>query len=279
MSASAEIPNQTIIEPPKGLFNLEVKELIAYHELLFFLVWRDIRVRYRQTVLGAIWALLQPLFTMVVFSVIFGQFAQLPSEGIPYPIYTFAGLLPWQLFSTALSRSSESVVGESRLISKIYFPRLIIPLSSVGAGLIDFALAFIIYLGLMVFYQVPVTWKMAALPLFTLFALISALSVGLWLSALNVKFRDVRYTVPFLATVWMYITPVAYSSTIIPEQWRALFGLNPMAGVVGGFRWMLLGTPFPDARMFVISIAVVILLFISGLVYFKRMENYFADVI
>ena len=216
---------------------------------------------------------------MVVFSVIFGQFAQLPSEGIPYPIYTFAGLLPWQLFSTALSRSSESVVGESRLISKIYFPRLIIPLSSVGAGLIDFALAFIIYLGLMVFYQVPVTWKMAALPLFTLFALISALSVGLWLSALNVKFRDVRYTVPFLATAWMYITPVAYSSTIIPEQWRALFGLNPMAGVVGGFRWMLLGTPFPDVRMFVISIVVVILLFISGLVYFKRMENYFADVI
>jgi len=279
MKASAEIPHQIVIEPPKGLFNLEIKELIAYHELLFFLIWRDIRVRYRQTVLGAIWALLQPLFTMVVFSVIFGQFAQLPSEGIPYPIYTFAGLLPWQLFSTALSRSSESVVGEARLISKIYFPRLIIPLSSVGAGFIDFGLAFVIYLGLMVFYRVPLTWKMAALPLFTLFALISALAVGLWLSALNVKFRDVRYTVPFLVTAWMYITPVAYSSTIVPERWQALFGLNPMTGVVDGFRWMLLGTPFPDPRMFVISVAVVILLFISGLVYFKRMENYFADVI
>jgi len=270
---------EIIIEPPQGLFDFDLREVIRYHELLFFLVWRDIRVRYRQTVLGAIWALLQPLLTMVVFSVIFGRFAKLPSQGVPYPIFTFSGLLPWQLFSTALSRSSGSVVSEGRLISKIYFPRLIIPLSSVGAGLIDFGLSFLIYLGLMAFYSVPLTWKMALLPLFVFIALLTALSVGLWLSALNVQYRDVRYMIPFMATAWMYITPVAYSATIVPERWRVLYGLNPMVGVVEGFRWMLLDTPFPDPRMFAISIAMVVILLAGGLVYFKRMENYFADVI
>lgn len=270
---------QTIIEPPGGIFNLNLRELWSYHELLFFLVWRDIKVRYRQTVLGVLWAILQPLFTMIIFSVIFGNFAKLPSEGVPYPIFTYTALLPWHLFSNALSSSSGSVVGESRLVSKIYFPRLIIPLSSVGTGIVDFMLSFLILIGMMIFYGVSFSWKLAAMPIFILLALLSALAVGLWLSALNVKYRDVRYTVPFLVSAWMYATPVAYSATLVPEKWRTLYGLNPMVGVVEGFRWMLLDKPFPDMRMFIVSIAAILVLFISGLAYFKRMENYFADVI
>ncbi len=271
--------NKTIIEPPRGIFDLNLRELWPYHELLFFLVWRDIKVRYRQTVLGVLWAILQPLFTMVIFSVIFGSFAKLPSEGIPYPIFTYTALLPWHLFSNALSHSSESVVGESRLLTKIYFPRLIIPLSSVGTGFIDFLLSFVILIGMMIYYGIPFSWKLAAMPLFILFAMFSALAVGLWLSALNVQYRDVRHTVPFLVTAWMYATPIAYSATLVPDQWRALYGLNPMVGVVEGFRWMLLDKPFPDVRMFIVSMAAVLVLFLGGLIYFKRMENYFADVI
>ena len=271
--------NQTIIEPPRGGFDLNLHELWPYRELLFFLVWRDIKVRYRQTVLGVLWAIIQPLFSMVIFSVIFGRFAKLPSEGVPYPIFTYTALLPWHLFSHALGSSSGSVVGEGRLLTKIYFPRLIIPLSSVGTGIIDFFLSFIILVGLMIYYAVPFSWKIATIPLFILLVLLSALSVGLWLSALNVKYRDVRHTVPFLLTVWMYATPIAYSATLIPEQWRALYGLNPMVGVVEGFRWMLLDKPFPDIGMFVVSTVVILILFVSGIIYFKRMENYFADLI
>ncbi len=271
--------NQTIINPPGGLFDLDLGELWPYHELLYFLVWRDIKVRYRQTVLGVMWAILQPLFTMVIFSVIFGSFAKLPSEGVPYPIFTYTALLPWHLFSNALSRTSESVVGESRLLTKIYFPRLIIPLSSLGTGFIDFLLSLIILIGMMIFYGIPFSWKLAAMPIFIFLAMLSALAVGLWLSALNVQYRDVRHTVPFLVTAWMYATPIAYSATLVPERWRMLYGLNPMVGVVEGFRWMLLDKPFPDTRMFVVSTAVIVVLFIGGLVYFKRMENYFADVI
>ena len=272
-------PNQTIIEPPRGFFDLNLRELGTYHELLFFLVWRDIKVRYRQTVLGVTWAILQPLLTMVIFSVIFGNFAKLPSDGVPYPIFTFTALLPWQLFSTSLSHSSESVVGESRLLTKIYFPRLIIPLSSVGAGVVDFLLSFLILIGLMIYYAIPFSWKIAVMPLFILLVLLSALAVGLWLSALNVQYRDVRHTVPFLVTAWMYATPIAYSASLVPERWRVLYGLNPMVGVVEGFRWMLLDKPFPDIRMFIVSTVVILVLLFSGLVYFKRMENYFADVI
>lgn len=272
-------PNQTIIEPPRGFIDLNLRELWPYHELFFFLVWRDISVRYRQTVLGVMWAILQPLFTMVIFSVIFGNFAKLPSEGVPYPIFTFTALLPWQLFSHALSSSSGSVVGESRLLTKIYFPRLIIPLSSVGTGVVDFFLSFIILIGLMIYYAIPFSWKVAAMPLFIFLVLISALAVGLWLSALNVQYRDVRHTVPFLVTAWMYATPIAYSATLVPERWRVLYGLNPMVGVVEGFRWMLLDKPFPDIRMFIVSISVILVMFFGGLIYFKRMENYFADVI
>ena len=271
--------NQTIIEPPRGIFDLNLREIWPYHELLFFLVWRDIMVRYRQTVLGVLWAILQPLFTMVIFSVIFGNFAKLPSEGIPYPIFTFTALLPWHLFSNALSSSSGSVVGSSRLLTKIYFPRLIIPLSSVGTGIVDFLLSFVILAGMMIYYGVPISWKLAAMPLFIFLVLLTALAVGLWLSALNVQYRDVGHTVPFLMTVWMYATPIAYSATLVPEKWRALYGLNPMVGVVEGFRWMLLDKPFPDVRMFIVSTVVIVVLFIGGLIYFKRMENYFADVI
>lgn len=223
MQTEKTISNQIIVEPPGGFLDLNLSELWPYRELLFFLIWRDIKVRYRQTVLGAAWALLQPVFTMVVFSIIFGSFAKPPSEGVPYPVFTFAALLPWQLFSTALSRSSESVVGESRLLTKIYFPRLIIPLSSVGAGIVDFLLAFVTLVVLMIFYAIPFTWKLAVMPVLMLMALLSALSVGLWLSALNVQYRDVRYTVPFLVTAWMYATPIAYSATLVPERWRALY--------------------------------------------------------
>jgi lipopolysaccharide transport system permease protein len=279
MVPETTISNQIVIEPPHGFFDLNLRELLTYHELLFFLVWRDIKVRYRQTFLGAVWALLQPLLTMVIFSVIFGSFAKLPSEGIPYPIFTFTALLPWQLFSTSLNRISESVVAESRLLTKIYFPRLIIPISSVGSGIVDFLISFIILIVLMVAYSIPFSWKIAAMPFFILLALLTALAVGLWLSALNVQYRDVRYTVPFLVTAWMYASPIAYSATLVPERWRALYGLNPMVGVVEGFRWMLLNKPFPDTTMFIVSTAATLVLFFGGLIYFKRMENYFADVI
>ena len=238
----------SVILPPKGWASLNLKELWKFRELLFFLTWRDIKVRYKQTALGAAWAILQPLLTMVLFSVIFGQLAKLPSEGVPYPIFTFTALLPWQLFAFALTQSSNSLVGSQNLITKVYFPRLVVPLSSVMAGVVDFAIAF-------------------------------AVLLGLWLSALNVKYRDIRYVVPFLTQFWMYATPVAYSSSIIPEHWRWLYSLNPMTGVVEGFRWAILGKSSLDVFSFSISAVVVVALLIGGLYYFKRMETSFADVI
>ncbi|MDZ4160159.1 MAG: ABC transporter permease, partial [Anaerolineaceae bacterium] len=238
-----------------------------------------VKVRYKQTALGAAWAILQPLLTMVVFSVIFGRLAGLPSEGIPYPIFTYTALLPWQLFSHALSDSSNSLVGNERLITKVYFPRLVIPISSVLGGLVDFALAFVVLLGMMLFYGVQFTWRLLALPPLVLLAIITATAIGLWFSALNVQYRDVRYTVPFLTQLWMYATPIAYSSTIIPENWRWVLGLNPLAGVVEGFRWALLGRDMDASGLIVISIIIVLLLLFGGLVYFKRMEDTFADVI
>jgi len=273
------LKNQIIIEPPSGILNINIKEIWHYHELLYFLIWRDIKIRYRQTLLGAIWAMLQPILTMVVFSIIFGNFAKLPSDGVPYPIFTFVALLPWQLFSTSLSRSSESVVGESKLLTKIYFPRLIIPISSVGAGIVDFLISSLILIFLLIFYSIPITWKLLAMPFLILLAILSALSVGIWFSALNVKYRDIRYTIPFLVNAWMFATPIAYSATLVPDQWRTIYGLNPMVGVIEGFRWMLLDKPFPDLNMFIISILIMLLLLISGLIYFSNLENYFADVI
>jgi lipopolysaccharide transport system permease protein len=271
--------SETLIEPSKGWFHLELSDLWRYRELLYFLTWRDIKVRYKQTALGAAWAVLQPLLTMVVFSIIFGRLAQLPSEGIPYPVFTFTALLPWQLFAFALNQSSASLVADQNLIKKIYFPRLIIPISSVMAGLLDFIIAFGVLLILMFAFGIPLSPRLLAIPFMVLLALATAMAVGLWLSALNVKYRDVRYTLPFLTQVWLFATPIAYSSTLIPERWQLLYSLNPMTGVVEGFRWAILGKESAVGGMILVSTIMVVLLLVGGLIYFKRMEDEFADIV
>ena len=251
-------PVHTIIVPPKGWAPLQLGELWKFRELLFFLTWRDIKVRYKQTALGAAWAVLQPVLTMILFSVIFGGLAKLPSEGIPYPIFTFTALLPWQLFAFALTQSSNSLIGDQKLISKVYFPRLVVPLSSVMAGVVDFAIAFVVLVGMMAFYGIKLTPAALLLPVFLALAVASALAIGLWLSALNVKYRDIRYVVPFLTQFWMYATPIAYSSSLIPEKWRWLYSLNPMTGVVEGFRWAILGKSSLDLVSLGISALAVV---------------------
>lgn len=268
----------TVIRPSRGWVALNLRDLWNYRELLYFLTWRDIKVRYKQTVLGAAWAVLQPFFTMVVFSVFFGQLAKVPSDGIPYPIFSYCALLPWSYFSGALDRASNSLVGSSHLITKVSFPRLAIPISAVMAGLVDFGIAFVVLLGMMIYYGFTPTTAALTLPLFLSLAVATALAVGLWLSALNVQYRDVRYTIPFLTQFWLFATPVAYSSSLVPERWRAWYGLNPMAGVVEGFRWALLGKE-PPASLLAVSAVVVVLLLIGGLYYFRRMEKTFADLI
>lgn len=275
------IENQrVIIEPLGGWRSLSLRDLWIYRELLFFLTWRDIKVRYKQTLLGATWAVLQPVLTMVVFSFIFGELAKLPSEGVPYPIFTYVALLPWQLFVFALNSSSNSLVASQNLISKVYFPRLVIPFSSVLAGIVDFFIAFLILLVMMAYYKVQFSLlSMVLLPVFTLLALLTAIAVGLWLSALNVQYRDIRYVVPFLTQLWFYATPIAYTSSLIPEKWHWLYSLNPMTGVVDGFRLAILGKSVLDPFSLGISIAVVIALLFGGLIYFKRMEDVFADII
>jgi len=258
--------------------SLELVDLWRYRELLLLLTWRDIKVRYAQTVLGATWAVIQPVLTMVIFSVIFGQLAKLPSDGVPYPIFTYTALLPWQLFAFSLTNSSNSLVASEKLISKVYFPRLVIPIASVLPALVDFAISFLVLIGMLVYYQIPLTTHILVLPLFLLLTVMSALAVGLWLSALNVKYRDIRYVVPFVTLFWQYATPVAYSASLIPEKWRLLYGLNPMTGVVEGFRWALLGSGRVDGMVWV-SIVIIFVILLSGLAYFKRMEATFADVI
>jgi lipopolysaccharide transport system permease protein len=265
------------VTPPSHWPSINLKELLEYRDLLFILAWRDIKVRYKQTTLGAAWAILQPLLTMVVFSLLFGVAAKLPSEGIPYPIFTYAALLPWQLFAYAMSESGNSLVANQQLITKVYFPRLVIPLGAVIAGLVDFGLAFVVLLGMMLFYRIPFSLNMLFLPFFVLLAVLTALTVGMWLSAFNVEYRDVRYTIPFLTQFWMFATPIAYSATLVPGQWRWLYSMNPMYGVVQGFRWALLGLEGFSLPFFLLSIGVVILLFIGGLAYFRHMEDYFAD--
>jgi lipopolysaccharide transport system permease protein len=267
------------IRPSKGWVALNLRDLWEYRELLYFLTWRDVKVRYKQTALGAAWAVLQPLFTMIVFSIVFGRLAKVPSDGIPYPVFAYCALLPWNFFAGALDRAGNSLVGSSNLITKIYFPRLVIPMSAVLAGLLDFAIAFVVLIAMMLYYGITPTGAIFTLPLFLLLALITALAVGLWLSALNVEYRDVRYTIPFLVQVWMYASPVAYSSTLVPPQWRALFGLNPMAGVIDGFRWALLGQSNPPGALLGVSVVITVLLLIGGLLYFRRMEQTFADVV
>ncbi|MEP6913214.1 MAG: ABC transporter permease [bacterium] len=268
----------TFIDPPSGWTSIGFRELWEYRELLYFLTLRDVKVRYKQTALGAAWAVIQPLFMMLVFSLFFGRLAKIPSDGIPYPIFTFCALLPWQLFAHALTESSNSLVANERLITKVYFPRLVVPMSAVLGGLVDFGVAFVLLLVMMFYYGIVPTWAIVTLPAFLLLSIMTALGVGLWLSALNVKYRDVRYTINFLIQFWLFATPVAYPSSLVPERWRALYGLNPMAGVVDGFRWALLGKQPPGA-MLAVSVGAVIAILVGGLYYFRRMEQEFADVV
>jgi lipopolysaccharide transport system permease protein len=268
-----------VIEPETGWAPLRLAELWSYRELLFFLVWRDLKARYKQTSLGVAWAILQPVLTMVVFSVFFGRLAGVPSEGVPYPVFTYAALLPFQLFSYALTESGNSLVTNRELLTKVFFPRLLIPLSTVLAGLVDFALAFLVLLGMMAYYGIVPTAAVFFLPAFVALACVTALAAGLWLSALNVQYRDVRYTLPFLAQFWLVATPIAYPASLVPEQWRALYGLNPMVGVVEGFRWALLGRGEALDPSVMVSVAVVLLLLVGGLFYFRRMERSFADIV
>jgi lipopolysaccharide transport system permease protein len=247
-------------------------------ELLYFLVWRDLKVRYKQTVLGATWAVVQPLATMLIFTVVFGHLARLPSDGVPYPLFAYCALVPWSYFATALAQSSNSLVDQSRLITKVYFPRLLVPLASVIAGLVDLVITIVVLLGMLLYYRIVPGPAALALPLFILLAMLTALAVGLWLSALNVRYRDVRHTIPFLIQFWLFATPVAYSTSLVPTRWRTIYGLNPMAGVVDGFRWALLGREPPGA-MLVVSVVTVAAIAVGGLFYFRRVEHSFADVV
>jgi lipopolysaccharide transport system permease protein len=266
-------------KPSKGWAWPKFRELWEYRELLFFFAWRDIKVRYRQTVMGALWAIIQPFFTMVIFSLFFGRLANIPSDGVPYPIFSFTALVPWTFFANALAQSSNSLVSNANMVKKIYFPRLALPIATILAGVIDFAIAFLVLLGIMLYYGFVPTINIIWLPLLMMVALVTSLGVGLWLSAMNVQFRDVRYMIPFLTQAWLFLTPIAYPSSLLPEPWRILYGLNPMAGVVEGFRWALLGTDTAPGGMIIVSTLVAFTLFISGAFYFRRMEQSFADVL
>ena len=268
-----------VIQPSRGWISLDLKELWDYRELLLFLTWRDIKVRYQQTALGAAWAIIQPLLNMIVFTVFFGRLAKVPSDGIPYPLFAYTALVPWQFFAFGLTESANSVVANERLVTKVYFPRLIIPLARIFAGLVDFALAFIVLIGMMVWYGVRPSLAVIALPFFLAFAVATTLGVGLWLSALNVQYRDVRYALTFVVQFWLFASPVVYSSTLVPVRWRAWYGLNPMAGVIEGFRWALLRKAPAPGIMLVVSVLVVALVLIGGLYYYRRMEKIFADVV
>jgi len=267
------------IEPSSGWVSLRLQELWEYRELLYFLIWRDVKVRYKQTLLGAGWAIIQPVFTMLVFSLFFGRLAKVPSDGIPYPLFSYTALVPWTFFAQGLAQSSDSLVGSSNLIKKIYFPRLAIPVGTVCAGMIDFALAFGVLILLSLSYGIRPTVNVLWLPLFVLLALVTALGVGLWLSAFNVKYRDVKYVVPFFTQIWMFATPIAYPSSLLSGKWRVVYGLNPMAGVVEAFRWALLGAKTAPTAMIVLSWLAALAILVSGAYYFRRMEKSFADVV
>ena len=268
-----------VICPSRGWVSLRLRELWRYRELIYFLVWRDIKVRYKQTAFGALWAIIQPFVTMVVFSIFFGKLAKMPSDGIPYPIFSYCALLPWNYFSGAMSRASNSTVQSANLIKKIYFPRLAIPLSAVTSGLVDFAISFSVLVAMMFYYRTIPKLTLLWLPGFILMAIATALGVGLWLSAMNVKYRDIRYTIPFLTRLWFFITPVVYPTSLLSGFWRIIYGLNPMVSVVEGFRWALLGKGQHPGWMLVVSAAMVVVLLVSGLFYFRRMERAFADIV
>jgi lipopolysaccharide transport system permease protein len=272
-------PPSVRIAPAPGLSFPDLGEVWRHRELLQFLVWRDVKVRYKQTVLGAGWAIVQPVVTMVVFSVVFGRLASVPSQGLPYPIFAFAGLLPWQMFAFALTESTNSLVASQHVITTVYCPRLIVPLASTAVSILDFCVAFLVLAAMMVFYGVELRATALLVPAFVLMAVLTATAAGLWLSALNVRYRDVRHVVPFLIQIWLFLSPIAYPSSLVPAKWQWLYGLNPMAGVAEGFRWALLGTPAPKAPLMVASACAVLLLLAGGLVYFRKTERTLADVI
>jgi lipopolysaccharide transport system permease protein len=277
---STKSTNEVIIlRPSRGWGSLNLGDLWQYRELIYFLTWRDIKVRYKQTALGAAWAILQPFLSMVVFTIFFGGLLKVSSDNVPYPIFSYTALLPWGVFSKALTDAGRSLVINRNMITKVYFPRLVVPLASVLSGVVDFLIAFIVLLGMMVYFQVTPSSAVWALPFLLILALITALGVGLWLSALNVIYRDVGYVLPFLTQFWFYITPVVYSSTEVPDKWRLIYALNPMTGVVEGFRWALLNTESAPGPMVAVSAVIAVVILISGMFYFRRMERTFADMV
>ena len=277
------IEHQVVIEPSRGWFSLQLGAIWQYRELLYFLVWRDIKVRYKQTALGVMWVLLQPVVSMIVFTILFGYLLQVPSGEVPYPIFAFAGLLPWTYFASSINKSSTCLVLNTNLVTKVYFPRMVIPISSVFSGFVDFAIGFLVLVVLMFYFRAPPTYTILFLPAFLLLAMVTALGFGLWLSALNVRYRDINYLVPFMIQIWMYLTPVIYGVELIPEPYRFLLALNPMTAVVEGFRWALLSPHLGSAQapgwVLLISFLISISVLISGAVYFRRTERTFADII
>ena len=269
----------TLIKPSKGWGSLNLRELWIYRELVYFLTWRDLKVRYKQTALGAGWAVLQPVLSMVVFSIFFGGLLNVDSGDVPYPIFSYAAILPWGVFAKALNDTGRSLVSNRAMLTKIYFPRMVIPLASVFSSLADFLIAFVVMLGLMYYYQIAPTSNIWTLPLFLLLAVITALGVGLWLSAMNVLYRDIGYMIPYITQLWFYLTPIVYSASEVPEQWQFFYALNPMVGVVEGFRWALLGTADAPSPMIAVSAVIALIVFITGLYYFRRMERTFADMV
>jgi lipopolysaccharide transport system permease protein len=271
--------HQVILQPTSGWRSLGLRELWEYRELFYFLTWRDVIVRYKQTVLGIAWAIIQPLIAMIIFNIFFGQLAKIPSDGIPYPIFSYAALVPWMFFANGLNQSSNSLVGNANLIRKVFFPRLIVPVSTVLSGLVDFVIAFLVLVAMMFYYGRVPTINVLWLPLLIVLALTISLGVGLWFSALNCHFRDVRYALPFITQIWMFATPIVYPSSLLSEPWRTLYGINPMAGVVEGFRWALLGTGTAPGLMIAASSIVAIIVLIGGAFYFRKIEKTFADVV
>jgi lipopolysaccharide transport system permease protein len=276
---SEDLAIETSISPPSGWLDLNLRELWDYRELLYFFVWRDLKVRYKQTAIGALWAILQPFLTMLVFSLFFGRLAHIPSNGLPHSVFYYSALLPWIYFSGALHSATNTMVENQKVITKVYFPRLLLPMAAVTSGLVDLGFGFIVFLGMLVYYGIAPGRAILLLPFFLLLAVLTAMGVGLWLSALNAIYRDVRYVVPFLIQFWMFASPVAYPSSLVPERWRWLYGLNPMAGVIEGFRWSLTGTGEPPNAMLALSTAMVLLLLAGGVIYFQKMEGTIADVV
>lgn len=272
-------PRITVIRPSSGWFDLDLRSVWRYRELLFILAWRDVQLRYKQAGLGIAWAIIQPLFAVAIFTVIFGRFAKFPSGNVPYSVFAFAGILMFTYFSEATRRASAGLVTDAELIRKIYFPRLIMPLGAVVSPLIDFAFAFVVFLGLMFWFGVALTWKILLLPFVLIIAMLLALAMGLWLGPVNVRYRDVTHAIPFVLQVWMYASPIIYPLSIVPEKWQALYSLNPLVGIIEAFRWVTLDTPAPDFVSIGVSFMAILVLLAGGLVYFRRRERSFADII